>query len=371
MISPGRQAATKVATVLGTTAACAALLWPGIHQIMPKEYKILSPVAGVFAGALAVVLATRKQNSRYKRRPEETTIAVAPPTPTVDPKIVENTTIKWPKDSNQGKTLKFLLVPEGYSPETLASENFQMGVQRIQSFLQAHLPAELFTVGLAFPEQSIPSVTPDPRWGHKWPEDHPLLDQADAVVILLNGEQYPLNPHACFDGTAAVTYGPTPAGAVDFATLLTALHETLHLCPTEPGARINDSYDYRHDRYAWKHQAPLIRSFNNSGFMPHKVQDEWPETLITQAVVLFDPPLVPIVQNWETYLAISNRAHIMDHGAIEDPLALAIFQATGGQLIPPYMQHLIYHGAVNALENDERLTPAEAASCQRRIHMSD
>jgi hypothetical protein len=319
-----------------------------------------------YAGGLTAVVSqtvhAATKNSRYKKwpLPSSDSINSQPPPlpPTVDENSLPPTDIVWPEADNLAKTKRFLNVPEGYDAETLASEPFRAALQRYQRFLQQHFPAELITVGIAYPERSIPSVTPDAEYGHLGPTQHPLLAKTDALLILLNGEKYRLNPHARFYYQTAVSWGPSATGVTDFDMIVTALHECLHLCPVSSEAGIYDSYE--HDL------SPLrkaVDSFNHSGFLPYVPREEWPDTLVTRAIEAFNMPLFPYTQNNENYWAVSNRENIMDCGIIsENPLNLAAFLFTRGKLVEPYQRYLVCHGTIKKLLEDyQRITPDEAA----------
>lgn len=306
-----------------------------------------------------------QKNRRYKQYPLPLSDSItapppppSPPSPTVGKNPLTPPGIVWPETGNLAKTKRFLIVPEGYDAETLASEPFRAALQRYQRFLQQHFPAELITVGIAYPEQSIPSVTPDAKYGHLRSTRHPLFAETDALLILLNGEKYSLLPHADFYYQTAVSWDPSATGVADFDMIVAALHECLHLCPVSSEAGIHDSYE--HDLSPWREK---VDSFNHSGFLPYVSREEWPDTLVTRAIEAFDMPLFPYTQNNKNYWAVSNRENIMDCGIIrENPLNLAAFLFTRGKLVDPYQRYLVCHGTIKALLEDyQRITPDEAA----------
>jgi hypothetical protein len=246
----------------------------------------------------------------------------------------------------------------------LASAPFRAALQRYQQFLQQHFPAELITVGIAYPEQSIPSVTPDAERGHLRPRQHPLRAKTDVLLILLNGEQYRLKPHAHYYYKTAVSWGPSATGIADFEMLTAALHESLHLCP------VSSEYSYIEDSY--EHELFLlsakIDSFNHSGFLPYIPKKDWPDTLITRAIKEFDVPLFRYTQDGKDYWAVSNRVNVMDPSIIQqDPVNLAAFLLTGGQYVEPYMQYLVCHGTIDELEECERITAEEATVLREKF----
>lgn len=372
MLSPTREQRTSAATFWATTAACTALLFPIAAKVLPNPFLAL---AASFAGGETVVImqgnrATAK-NRRYKQRPlpPSNSIGAQPPPPTVAEKSLPPTDIVWPENGNIKKTKRFLIVPEGYDAETLASGPFRAALQRYQQFLQQHLPAELITVGIAYPEQSIPSVTPDAQWGHRRPRQHPLQAETDALLIVLNGEQHRLIPHANFYYQTAVSWGPSATGGADLEMLATVLHESLHLCSTGSGHTMDDSYE--HDLSPCSAD---IDSFNHSGFLPYVPRENWPDTLVTRAIKAFDVPLFRYTQDGKDYWAVSNRANVMDNASFieSNPVNLAAFLLTGGQYLDPYQRYLVCHGSVEELlEEYKRITPEEAAVLREKFSLDN
>jgi hypothetical protein len=326
---------TQILTAASVTAACAALMFPVAEKVLSDPVQAL---AASLAGGSAVMIIQKERNQknrRYKQYPLPLSDSItappppppSPPPPTVGKNPLTLPEIVWPETGNLAKTKRFLIVPEGYDAETLASEPFRAALQRYQRFLQQHFPAELITVGIAYPEQSIPSVTPDAKYGHLRPLRHPLFAETDALLILLNGEKYILLPNSCFDYQTAVSWGPSATGVTDFDMIVTALHECLHLCPVSSEAGILDSYD--HDPSPWR---KAVDSFNHSGFLPYVPREAWPDTLVTRAIEAFNMPLLPYTQNNENYWAVSNRENIMDFGIVRvNPLNLAAFLFTRGK----------------------------------------
>jgi hypothetical protein len=354
---------TRILTAASVTAACAVVMFPVAAKVLPDPVQAL---AASFAGSSTAMIIQKKRNQknrRYKQYPlppSDFITASPPPPPAVGKNPLTPPGIVWPETGNFAKTKRFLIVPEGYDAETLASEPFRAALQRYQRFLQQHFPAELITVGIAYPEQSIPSVTPDAEYAHLRPTRprHPLLAETDALLILVNGEKYSLFPHANFYYQTAVSWGPSATGVTDFDMIVTALHECLHLCPVSSEAGIYDSYE--HDL------SPLrkaVDSFNHSGFLPYVPREAWPDTLVTRAIEAFDMPLFPYTLNNENYWAVSKRENIMDCGIIrENPFNLAAFLFTRGKLVEPYQRYLVCHGTIKKLLEDyQRITPDEAA----------
>jgi hypothetical protein len=167
MLSPIREMSTSILTAILATAACTAVMFPVAAKVLSDPFQAL---AASFVGGPAVMIIQEKRNQknrRYKQYPLPLSDSItapppppSPPPPTVDKNPLTPPDIVWPETGNLAKTKRFLIVPEGYDAETLASEPFRAALQRYQRFLQQHFPAELITVGIAYPEQSIPSVTP-------------------------------------------------------------------------------------------------------------------------------------------------------------------------------------------------------------------
>jgi hypothetical protein len=182
MLHPIRKYSTTCGTWLTATAACVAIA----ATVIPEQILHQSLLIGIAVTATAFVNeATR--NRHLKREPQEFSDErpLAAPPPNVDQAVIDAVEISWPVGSNLEKTRRILIVPEGYDPETLASEPFRRALQRYQEFLQQHFPADLITVGIAYPQQSIPSVIPSEEWGHTHPKHHPLSERTDLVLILL------------------------------------------------------------------------------------------------------------------------------------------------------------------------------------------
>lgn len=313
MLSPAREISTSILTLAASAAACTALMFPVAAKALSDPLLALGvSYAGGLTAVVSQTVHAATKNSRYKKWPLPSSDSINSQPPPLPPTVDENpllpTDIVWPEADNLAKTKRFLIVPEGYDAETLASAPFRAALQRYQRFLQQHFPAELITVGIAYPEQSIPSVTPDAEYGHLRPTRHPLFAETDALLILLNGEKYSLLPHAHFYYQTAVSWGPSPTGVTDFEMIVAALHECLHLCPVSSEASIHDSYEHD-DLSPWREK---IDSFNHSGFLPYVPREEWPDTLVTRAIEAFNMPLFPYTQNNENYWAVSNRENIID-----------------------------------------------------------
>ena len=373
MLSPTREKVTSAATFWATAAACAALLFPVAAKVLPENPLLASSVWGIAAVKIQAEYA-KNRNSQYKKLPlpPSDSINAQPLPPTGGEKSPNETEtrieVELPvEEYDVAKTKRFLIVPEGYDAETLASEPFRAALQRYQEFLQQHFPAELITVGIAYPEQSIPSVTPDAELGHVVHGHHPLQEEAevetDAVLILLNGEQYRLAPNSDFDYQTAVSWGPSATGIVDFEMLEAALHESLHLCPVSSEAGIHDSY--KDDLSPWHEE---IDSFNHSGYLPYVPREKWPDTLVTRAIKEFDVPLYRYTEDGKDYWAVSNRANVMDSSILQkNPVNLAAFLLAGGQYVDQYQQYLVCHGTINELEQLKRITAEEATARREKF----
>lgn len=327
MLSDARKEWTTFATMLTATAACVTVTQAAVAAIGLRDPLLAFPIAAgaSYVGVVGNAIRSAQKNSQYKRfqLPPSDSIESSPLPP---PKNTEtHTTIVWSETNEikRDKTKSYLLVPEGYTAETLASEPFRAALQRYQDFLQQHFPAELITVGIAYPEESIPSVTPDAKWGYIAPTQHPLLEKTDALLILLNGEQYRLNPHASPQDQIAVSWGPSEKGVADLEMLSTALHECFHLCSTGGSPYINDSY--KHD-LSPKHIKEKIDSFNHTGFLPHIPREDWPDTPVTRAIKAFDVPLFPHTEGDKRYWAVSDRYNVMDRSSQVENNPLRVIQ---------------------------------------------
>lgn len=200
-----------------------------------------------------------------------------------------------------------------------------------------------------------------------------MLEKTDALLILLNGEQYRLQPHACPQDQIAVSWGPSKKGVADLEMLSTALHECFHLCSTGGSPyNIYDSYKEQvTEDYLNSALVAAIESFNHSGFLPADVpQEKWPDTPVTRAIKAFDVPLFPHTEGDKRYWAVSDRYNVMDRSSqvANNPLHWAAFLGTGGRLVAPYQQWLMCQGTIAELLAWRCITPDEAA--ERREQFS-
>lgn len=367
MLSSFRKMSTSCATAAAATAACTAIMLPFASTLLSDPF--LATAASSVGGSTAIIIqeqvAAKKRRYKQWPPPPSDSIEEQPPPPIAKTPL-SPTDIVWPENDDIDKTKRVLIVPEGYDAETLASAPFRAALQRYQHFLQQHFPTELITVGISYPKQSIPSVTPDAKRGHLRPTEHPLLAKTDGLLILLNGEQHRLKPHADCDYRTAVSWGPSVTGVVDFERLVNALHECLHLCSTSSEHSIHDSYAHD-DLSLW---TEAINSFNHSGFLPYVSREEWPDTPVTLAIKVFNVPVYRYTQDGKEYWAVSNRANVMDYAAIiHSPVDLAAFLLTGGKLVERYQQRLVFEGAVEDLEKLGRITPDKATELREKFSL--